>query len=163
MAIAALVTWLITAGFGFFMLIRWATSGGLREVPGAGTNFPRVRVFAHFGLAAAGLIVWIIYLVTGNTLWAWIAVADLILVALLGGLLVKQWTKDGRAAMASATRSDAAGSDAAQSDAGASPSAAGAVDLAEQHIPRPPVVLHGVFAVSTLVLALFSALGLGPS
>ena len=163
MAIAALVTWLITARFGFFMLIRWATSGGLREVPGAGTNFPRVRVFAHFGLAAAGLIVWIIYLVTGNTLWAWIAVADLILVALLGGLLVKQWTKDGRAAMASATRSDAAGSDAAQSDAGASPSAAGAVDLAEQHIPRPPVVLHGVFAVSTLVLALFSALGLGPS
>ena len=45
MAIAALVTWLITAGFGFFMLIRWATRGGLREVPGAGTNFPRVRVF----------------------------------------------------------------------------------------------------------------------
>ncbi|MCE3277426.1 MAG: hypothetical protein K0R13_3281 [Propionibacteriaceae bacterium] len=87
MAIAALLTWLITAGVGFFMLIRWATRGGLREVPGAGTNFPRVRVFAHFGLAAAGLIVWIIYLVTGNTLWAWIAVADLILVALLGGSL----------------------------------------------------------------------------
>jgi len=39
MSIAALVTWLITAGFGSFMLIRWATSGGLRQVPGAGTNF----------------------------------------------------------------------------------------------------------------------------
>jgi hypothetical protein len=151
MAIAALVTWLITAGFGFFMLIRWATRGGLREVPGAGTNFPRVRVFAHFGLAAAGLIVWIIYLVTGNTLWAWIAVADLILVALLGGLLVRQWTKDGRAAMASAARPDA----------GAAPSAPGAVDLAEQHIPRPPVVLHGVFAVSTVILVLLSAFGVG--
>jgi hypothetical protein len=149
MAIAALVTWLITAGFGFFMLIRWATRGGLREVPGAATNFPRVRVFAHFGLAAAGLIVWIIYLVTGNTLWAWIAVADLILVALLGGLLVRQWTKDGRAAMATAARSDA----------GAASSAAGAVDLAEQHIPRPPVVLHGVFAVSTVILVLLSAFG----
>jgi len=149
MAIAALVTWLITAGFGFFMLIRWATRGGLREVPGAGTNFPRVRVFAHFGLAAAGLIVWIIYLVTGNTIWAWIAVADLILVALLGGLLVRQWTKDGRAAMASAARSDA----------GAAPSTAGAVDLAEQHIPRPPVVIHGVFAVSTVILVLLSAFG----
>jgi hypothetical protein len=149
MAIAALVTWLITAGFGFFMLIRWATRGGLREVPGAGTNFPRIRVFAHFGLAAAGLIVWIIYLVTGNTLWAWIAVADLILVAVLGGLLVRQWTKDGRAAMASAARSDA----------GAAPSAGGAVDLAEQHIPRPPVVLHGVFAVSTVILVLLSAFG----
>jgi hypothetical protein len=150
MAIAALLTWLITAGVGLFMLIRWATRGGLREVPGAGTNFPRVRVFAHFGLAAAGLIVWIIYLVTGNSLWAWIAVADLILVALLGGLLVRQWTKDGRAAMASAARSDAA----------AAPPATGAVDLAEQHIPRPPVVLHGVFAVSTVVLVLLTALGI---
>jgi hypothetical protein len=150
MAIAALLTWLITAGVGLFMLIRWATRGGLREVPGAGTNFPRVRVFAHFGLAAAGLIVWIIYLVTGNTLWAWVAVADLILVALLGGLLVRQWTKDGRAAMASAARSDAA----------AAPPATGAVDLAEQHIPRPPVVLHGVFAVSTVVLVLLTALGI---
>jgi hypothetical protein len=150
MAIAALLTWLITAGVGLFMLIRWATRGGLREVPGAGTNFPRVRVFAHFGLAAAGLIVWIIYLVTGNSLWAWIAVADLILVALLGGLLVRQWTKDGRAAMASAARSEAA----------AAPPATGAVDLAEQHIPRPPVVLHGVFAVSTVVLVLLTALGI---
>jgi hypothetical protein len=153
MAIAALVTWLITAGFGLFMLIRWATRGGLREMPGAGTNFPRVRVFAHFGLAAAGLIVWIIYLVTGNTIWAWIAVADLILVALLGGLLVRQWTKDGRAAMASAARSDA----------GAAPSAASTVDLAEQHIPRPPVVLHGIFAVSTVILVLLSAIGIGGS
>jgi hypothetical protein len=153
MAIAALLTWLITAGVGLFMLIRWATRGGLREVPGAGTNFPRVRVFAHFGLAAAGLIVWIIYLVTGNSLWAWIAVADLILVALLGGLLVRQWTKDGRAAMASAARSDAA----------AAPPATGAVDLAEQHIPRPPVVLHGVFAVSTVILVLLSAIGIGGS
>jgi hypothetical protein len=153
MAIAALITWIITAGFGSFMLIRWATRGGLRQVPGAGTNFPRVRVFAHFGLAAAGLIVWIIYLVTGNTLWAWIAVADLILVALLGGLLVRQWTKDGRAAMASAARSDTA----------AAPPATGTVDLAEQHIPRPPVVLHGVFAVSTVILVLLSAIGIGGS
>ena len=52
-----------------------------------------------------------------------------------------RWTKDGR------TRS--AGADAS------------AVDLAEQHIPRAPVVLHGVFAVSTLMLVLFSALGIG--
>ena len=153
MAIAALITWIITAGFGAFMLIRWATRGGLREVPGAGTNFPRVRVFAHFGLASAGLIVWIIYLVTENTLWAWIAVADLILVALLGGLLVRQWTKDGRIAMARA----------AQSDGGAAPTPGGEVDLAEQHIPRPPVVLHGIFAVSTVVLVLLTALGIPTS
>jgi hypothetical protein len=40
---------------------------------------------------------------------------------------------------------------------------ASGVDLAEQHIPRPPVVLHGIFAVSTVVLVLLSALGIGGS
>ena len=150
MSIAALVTWVITAGFGFFMLIRWATRGGVRKVDGAETHLPPVRVFTHFGLAAAGLIVWIIYLVTGATLLAWIAVADLVLVAILGVVMARQWAKDGRAAMATAT-------------AGAARSDAGGVDLAEQHIPRGPVVLHGIFAVSTLVLVLFAALGIGPS
>jgi hypothetical protein len=150
MSIAALVTWVITAGFGLFMLIRWATRGGVRKVDGAETHLPPVRVFTHFGLAAAGLIVWIIYLVTGATLLAWIAVADLVLVAIIGVVMVRQWAKDGRAAMAAAT-------------AGAAPSSGGGPDLAEQHIPRPPVVLHGIFAVSTLVLVLFTALGIGPS
>jgi hypothetical protein len=82
--------------------------------------------------------------VTDNSLLAWIAFADLVLVALLGGLLVVRWTQDGRAAMRADRRSDAA-----------------EVDLAEQHIPRPPVVLHGIFAVSTVVLVLLSALGIG--
>jgi hypothetical protein len=149
MSIAALVTWIITAGFGFFMLIRWATRGGVRKVAGAETHLPPVRVFTHFGLAAAGLIVWIIYLVTGTALLAWIAVAALVLVAIIGVVMVRQWAKDGRAAMAAAT-------------AGPAPSsAASGPDLAEQHIPRPPVVLHGIFAVTTVVLVLLTALGMG--
>jgi hypothetical protein len=153
MSIAALVTWLITAGFGFFMLVRWATRGGLRKVEGAGTHLPPARVFTHFGLAAAGLIVWIIYLITGNTALAWIAVADLVVVASIGLVMARQWAKDGRAAIAAATAGAAPG--AVRSGAG--------VDLAEQHIPRPPVVIHGLFAVSTLVLVLLTALGVGPS
>jgi hypothetical protein len=141
MSIAALITWIITAGVGSFMLIRWVTRGGIRKAEGAGTHFPPARVFTHFGLAAVGLILWIVYLVTDNTLLAWIAFADLVLIALLGGLLVRTWAKDGRAAMAG-TPAD--------------------IDLAEQHIPRPPVVLHGVFAISTVVLVFFAALGVGP-
>jgi hypothetical protein len=83
-------------------------------------------------------------LVTDNSLLAWIAFADLVLVALLGLLLVVRWTRDGRAAMRAGSRS-----------------AAAEVDLAEQHIPRPPVLLHGIFAVSTVLLVLLSALGVG--
>jgi hypothetical protein len=152
MPIAALITWIITAGFGFFMLVRWATHGGTRHAEGTGTHLPPYRVFTHFGLAVAGLILWIIYLVTDSTLLAWIAFVDLLVVASIGLIMVMQWAKDGRAAMAAAAatggpfRADASG-----------------VDLAEQHIPRPPVVLHGIFAVSTVVLVLLSALGIGGS
>ena len=158
MSIAALITWVITAGVGFFMLIRWATHGGLRRVPGAETHLPPVRVFSHFGLAAAGLVVWIIYLITGSTMLAWIAFADLVLVAIIGLVMVMQWAKDGRAAMAAAAAGVTAGA-----NAGTAPADAGGVDLAEQHIPRPPVVLHGIFAVSTVILVLLTALGVGAS
>ena len=146
MPIAALITWLITAGFGSFMLATWIRNGGLRRTGGAATHFPPARVFSHFLLATAGLVVWIVYLATDMSILAWIAVADLVLVALLGGLLVRVWTNDGRAAMRADRRPDSA-----------------ELDLAEQHIPRAPVVLHGIFAVSTLVLVLLTALGIGES
>ncbi len=107
MSIAALITWIVTAGFGFFMLIRWATRGGVRKVDGAGTHLPPVRVFTHFGLAAAGLIIWIIYLVTDSTILAWIAVVDLVIIAIIGVVMVRQWAKDGRAAMAAAAGAEA--------------------------------------------------------
>ena len=142
MPIAALVTWVITASFGSFMLIRWVSRGGLRPASGVATHFPPARVFTHVGLAAGGLVLWIGYLVTDSSAIAWIAFAALVLVAVLGGLLVRRWAKDGRAAMRGDTRPDG-------------------VDLAEQHIPRAPVVLHGIFAVSTVVLVLLSALGVG--
>jgi len=146
MPIAALITWAITAGFGSFMLARWISHGGLRAGDNRATHFPPARVFTHFLLAAGGLVVWIVYLVTDNSLLAWVAFADLVLVALLGGLLVMRWARDGRVAMRAGGSSDAA-----------------EVDLAEQHIPRPPVLLHGAFAVSTVVLVLLSALGIGES
>jgi hypothetical protein len=152
MSIAALITWIITAGFGAFMLIRWATRGGTRHAEGTGTHLPPYRVFTHFGLAVAGLILWIIYLVTDSTLLAWIAFVDLVVVASIGLIMVMQWAKDGRAAMAAAAATD-----------GPFRADASGVDLAEQHIPRPPVVLHGIFAVSTVVLVLLSALGIGGS
>jgi hypothetical protein len=131
------------------MVFRWKSRGGLSRDGASATHFPPARVFTHLGLAVAGLVVWIVYLVTDGAVWAWVAVVDLVLVALLGSLLARQWAKDGRAAMAGTVRP--------------APGASAPVDLAEQHIPRLPVVLHGVFAVSTLVLVLLTALGVGES
>jgi hypothetical protein len=79
--------------------------------------------------------------VTDNHLLAWIAFVDLLLIALLGVLLVEYGPRTAAPHLAG-TKAE--------------------VDLAEQHIPRPPVVLHGVFAISTVVLVFFAALGVGP-
>jgi len=137
MAVAALITWVITAGFGAWMLSIWVGRRG--TTAGAGTNFAAARVYSHFGLAVLGLILWIIYLITDSSILAWIAFADLVLIALLGALLVARWSKDRRAAAPAGT----------------------GTDLAEQHIPVAAVALHGVFAVTTFVLVLLVAAGVG--
>ncbi len=144
MSVAALVTWVITAGFGFFMLSVWLRNGGARN-GAAASHFQPPMVFGHFLLAAAGLVLWIVYLFVDSTPLAWVAFVDLLVVATVGDLLVYRWGKDRRAL------SHAVGSMSA------------AEGLAEQRIPVPVVVLHGVFAVSTLVLVLLSALEVGGS
>ena len=141
MSIFALITWVITAGLGSYMVATWRRHGGLKGDPQT-THLPPARVFTHLGLAAAGLVVWIVFLATDRVLLAWIAVGDLVLVAVLGGVMVRRWTIDGRSAINGDT-------------------SAALGDLAEQHIPRPPVVVHGIFAASTLVLAILAAAGVG--
>jgi hypothetical protein len=139
MSIAALITWVITAGLGSYMVATWRRHGGLTNDTSA-THLPPARVFTHLGLAVVGLVVWIIFVATDAAVWAWIAVVDLVLVAALGGVMVRRWITDGRLAMAGGTA---------------------APDLAEQHISRPPVVLHGIFAASTVVLVILAAVGVG--
>src|SRR3954452_13188052 len=145
MSIVALITWLIAAGLGSAMVAIWRKHGGLGRGGAQPTHLPPVRVFTHLGLAAAGLVVWIVYLVSDTAAWAWIALADLVIVAMIGSIMVRRWAIDGRAAM----RGDV--------------STATSGDLAEQHISRPFVVLHGIFAVTTLVLVLLVAFGVAGS
>ena len=149
MAIAALVTWVITAGLGFFMLATWVAKGGVRAQTApatvgaagggaetSGSNFPPPAVFGHFLLAATGLVLWIIYVVNDNETLAWIAFGILVVVAGIGDFLVLRWIGDRRAASRG---------------------------LAEQNIPTGVVAVHGVFAVTTLVLVLLAALEVGGS
>ncbi|GAA2102260.1 hypothetical protein GCM10009841_18590 [Microlunatus panaciterrae] len=154
MAIAALITWIITAGFGFYMLGTWLRGGGARGGgPSARSHFRPPVVFGHFGLAAAGLVVWIVYLVTDSSLLAWIAFVDLLVVVTLGDVLVLRWTKDRRTAGAAPVAANAP----------AATSTGAATTLVEQQIPRTIVIVHGVFAVTTVVLVLLAALGVGGS
>lgn len=133
MGIAALILWLLTAAGGFVLLGTWITKGGMRR---GSSHLPVPVVFGHFLLAAAGLLVWIAYLVLGNAVLAWIAFVLLVPVALLGFLMLARWLPTYR------NRSEAP---------------------PERHFPVVIVGGHGVSAVSTVVLVLLTALGVGGS
>ena len=142
MDIAALVTWVLTAGGGFVLLGTWLARGGQRQ--GSASRFPPALIFGHFLLAAAGLVVWIIYLATDSGALAWVAFADLLVVAVLGFTMLARWLQERRV----------------PATAGAG-SRSGAERPAEQHFPVVVVVLHGLLAATTLVLVLLVALGVG--
>ncbi|MFG2289410.1 hypothetical protein ACGFOU_25490 [Streptomyces sp. NPDC048595] len=144
MDIAALITWVITALGGFYMLGSWLSRGGAR----AGiSRLPVPVVFGHFALAAAGLVVWLVYLVTDKDALAWTAFGLLVPVALLGFVMLARWLPTYR------TRSAAASAAAAGQRS----------EPAERHFPVPVVAGHGLFAVVTVVLVLLTALGIGGS
>ncbi|HEY2878590.1 hypothetical protein [Nocardioides sp.] len=154
---AALITWVMTAGVGVYMLTTWARAGGARPAAGSASNFPPPVVFGHFLLAAAGLVVWIIYLATDNDTLTWVAFADLVIVAVIGDLLILRWLRDRRAPTASRGTHNA---EQEAVPAAATPMGSETA-LAEQHIPLAVVATHGVFAVATIVLVLLVALGVG--
>ncbi|TCO54304.1 hypothetical protein [Actinocrispum wychmicini] len=139
MDVAALITWLVTAVGGFVMLGTWIAKGGTRKP--RTSHFPPGLIFGHFALAAAGLVVWIIYLITKNHSLTWIAFILLVPVALLGFTMLARWVSVRRA----------------HATVGG-PDTAAAQPPAERHFPVVIVGGHGLFAVVTVVLVLLTAL-----
>ena len=153
MDIAALVAWVLTAGGGFVLLGRWIAAGGLRQQTGGPTRFPAALVFGHFLLAAAGLVLWIVYVAIDADSLPWVAFVLLVVVALLGFTMFARWLPSRRPVAAVGAR----GTAAAEAAGGT------AVEPAERHLPVPVVALHGLVAVVTVVLVLLTALGVGGS
>jgi ABC-type Na+ efflux pump permease subunit len=140
---AALVTWVLTAGGGAAMLGLWLKHGGMRQSEMPGDRIRSARILGHFALAAAGLVLWVVYLAADSEGLAWAAFAVLVVVALLGFSMLAIWLRQ---------RGHGAGA-AAGSGREAAP--------AERHFPTPIVAGHGVLAAATLVLVLLVAAGVG--
>ena len=149
MSIAALIAWILTAAGGFVLLGKWIFHGGVRS-PGT-SRFPPGLIFSHFGLGAAGLVLWIIYLINDQDTLAWVAFALLVLVALLGFIMFARWLPGYRAR--TTVNADRGGTGRAAPQT--------AQQAAEQHFPVAVVGAHGVLAVITVVTVLLAALGVG--
>ena len=131
------MTWLLTALVGIYLLRTWIVNGGLRARTAAeSSRFKPVLIFGHGGLAATGLVVWIVYLFVGAPL-AWIAVAVLVPVAGLGFTMFGLWLR---------ARAQVRGRHAYVPR-----------HAAEDNFPPPAVLAHGLFAVTTVVLVLLTA------
>src|SRR5580704_52429 len=93
MAIATLVSWLLTAGIGAYMLRTWFVRGGGRRAErGAGAGLPPVVVYGHASMAVTGLVLWISYVVAGLPALAWAAAGLLMPVVGVGVAMVTLWT-----------------------------------------------------------------------
>jgi Ca2+/Na+ antiporter len=136
---AALIAWVATAGGGFVLLAIWLSRGGMRQQREAGMRIRPPLILGHFLLAATGLVIWIIYVVNDSKTLAWIAFVVLAVVAVLGWTMFAIWYQ--------------------RRQRGAAREAAGVP--AEQHFPVSIVTLHGVLAVTTVVLVFLTAVGVG--
>ena len=132
---AALIMWVATAGLGFLMLVGWLKRSGMKQSQG----IRPLLILGHFLLAATGLVIWIAYLATDTDSLAWIAFVILAVVALLGWTMFAIWYQR-------------------RHTGGAVPEALDSGTPAEQHFPVPVIALHGVLAVTTVLLVLLTAL-----
>ena len=134
MEVAALITWVATAAGGFVMLGVWITNGGLRRTEGGTSRFPPAVILGHFLLAAVGLVLWIAFVISDDaTGLAWAGFVILLPVAVLGFMMLARWLAGRRAGTTAAP-------------------------AAEQRFPVPVVVVHGLLAVTTVVLVLLAAI-----
>ena len=140
MKFGALATWVLIALMGGYLLVTWIVNGGLR--PRAGerpARFAPQLILGHAGLAAAGLVVWIGYLLAGDSRLAWTALGVLVVVAVLGATMFGLWIRAGHGRSRGRH-------------------VAGPRHAAEDHFPPPAVLGHGVFAIATVTLVLLTAL-----
>jgi len=147
MGITTLVLWILTAGGGFYLLAKWVGGGGHRR--SSDTKFPPALIFGHFLLAAAGLVLWIIYVATDIGVIGWVAFIALAAVALLGFTMLALWIPSYRSTRQPVRTGDP---QSAQATGTAPP---------ERSFPVAVVAAHGVLAVATAVLVLLTMLGVG--
>ena len=147
MGFATVITWFATVLMGLFMLAVWLIENDVTSHGVARSRLPVPIIFTHLGLAATGLSVWVAFLIFNRKSLAWTAVGILVAIAVLGATMFLRWIPVYRGPARSAGLPQPPG---------------GLVAVpAEGNCPVVGVTAHGLLAVSTLVLALLTALGNG--
>jgi hypothetical protein len=154
MTLVALVTWLITASGGLYLLAIWLIEYDHEFQSAAATRLPVPVIGAHALLALGGLAVWVLYLITDTFRLVWITVVVLAIVVLLGLTMAVRWVGVYREHSAPSAVAVLTGAPGVSSGTPVPP---------ERHFPLPVVIGHGIFATATILLVLLAALHVGKS
>jgi hypothetical protein len=92
LGVATLITWLVTAAIGTYMLATAVGRDGLRKQRAVRGGLSPAVLIGHFSLAITGLVVWAGFLATGWAVLAWSAVGLLMPAFGLGVCTVTLWT-----------------------------------------------------------------------
>jgi hypothetical protein len=143
MSEVALLTWVVTALGGLFLLAIWLIEYDPDFQRAAATRLPVPVISSHAMLAIFGLALWVSYLITGQDQLAWATLAILAAVFSLGMTMATRWVVVYRSS--------------------ASPRGREILVPPERHFPVAVVIGHGIFAFTTVVLVLLTTLGVGGS
>jgi hypothetical protein len=141
MSAASLFAWIATVLVGLLLLVIWLMEYDPEFQSAAATRLPVPLISTHALLGMAGLLLWGGYLLVDEDRLAWATIADMGLAALLGLTMAWRWIRVYR----TPARPD--------------PSPTTIVTVPpERHFPLSAVILHGILAVTTIVLVLFTVL-----
>jgi hypothetical protein len=171
MGVVALVSWLITGGFGLYLLAVWLIEYDREFQTTTRTRLPVPVISSHVLLALTGLGIWAAYLFLDRRALAVMAVVILLVAVALGLTMAVRWLRVYREddpapadpRPAGATRIATAG--VAFADLPGRPVAAGLPQALrrtappERNFPPAIVIAHGIFALLTLILVGLTALG----
>ena len=148
MGVAALISWLVTAFVGLYLLAVWLIENDVTHRGAAASRLPAPVIFGHVLLALSGLVVWVLYLLSDADAVGWATLGILGGIAVLGLAMLTRWIPVHRAFVA------------AESARGV---AAEFEFPAERAFPLPVVVGHGLLASTTVTLVVLAMLGVGGS
>ena len=141
MNFAALFAWLLTVAGGLILLMIWIIEYDSDFQGTAATRLPVPVISTHALMALSGLTVWLTYILIDSDELAWISVAILGVVAVLGVTMAARWVPVHR------------------HFAKPGPSLASRRTVPpERNFPVPVVIAHGLLGVTTIVLVVYSTL-----
>ncbi len=158
MSAIGLITGVIAAGFGLYLLSIWLIEYDSEFQATTATRLPPPVLVGHVMAAVLGLGLWIAFLIWNSSRLAWYTLIALVVAASLGTIMAIRWLgvyRAKRSAIRTAARFLA-------TPAAGGPFTSGrAADAGppERNFPLTVVIAHGAFAVATLTVVLLAALG----